>query len=75
MSSAGGGYLEPVFHQIKLVQVYAEETDGKLINGLDFKHLVIYVKWKVFIGKMEQNMQRQTQILQSSNQVHAHANV
>lgn len=28
-----------MFHQIKLVHVSAEETDGKLINNLDFNHL------------------------------------
>lgn len=45
--SAGGGFLKSVFHHIKLVQVSAEETDGKRINYLDSNHLEmkkIYVK-------------------------------
>lgn len=46
-----GLYLKSrsMFHQIKLVQVSAEEADGKLINNLDLNRSEkIYVKWNVF---------------------------
>lgn len=45
-----------MFHQIKPVQVSAEEADGKLINDLDSNHPEkIYVKQKVLTGKTERN--------------------